>query len=256
MAVGIRAFIKDVFSTSETAPFPQPVGVSPDRMIAGAVIQSFISNTIDWKIDTSEANNVSAFDSKLFESSHPVWSSNLTSGAIKLVNAKDGITVKFNNWHQHLRSSGKQANRVTGKNCYINGVRISDSDGIAILCNWLTYASKLRAAEEAAAKAKAEMQANEAKWNLVEDLLKMKRTRSGRLIALSSYCPRCDEQEPEKDARHNETCPKYRKPAARRPKPVNPFPTKETEVAYDPGEVDCAFLGSDGSSGRADGEEL
>lgn len=70
--------------------------------------------------------------------------------------------------------------------CVVGGVVLNERASAHIVSAWKQISAKVKAAEEAAAKAKADMELNEAKWNLAEKLLGMKRNEYGALVPIQT----------------------------------------------------------------------
>lgn len=79
-------------------------------------------------------------------------------------------------------------------NCTVNGVRIASSEGEKIFKAYVKLRDQIKQAEKVAAEALARQKAGEAKWNLAEELLKIKRDGNGRIVFLN---PEKDQPPPE-----------------------------------------------------------
>lgn len=66
--------------------------------------------------------------------------------------------------------------------CVVNGQALDPAVGLQIALAYKNIHQSIIAAERTAAEAKAAMEANEAKWNLAEKLLGMRRNADGALV--------------------------------------------------------------------------
>jgi hypothetical protein len=143
---------------------------SADDLIAGAIIASFAKDHKHWKFIGNFKQDHS--------SKHYFASTSLS----RQMGNKKHIKIEF--LFRHMEYEEGHRYRVFG--CEVNGVRISDKAFKAILTAWQGIREKVKAAEEVAEKAKAEMEVNETKWNLAEELLGMKRNGLGVLMPVKT----------------------------------------------------------------------
>jgi hypothetical protein len=217
------SFIKNVWSDLVALNAPEPIqNISPDAMIAAGLMQSFASEFDDWSAEGQFCK----------EAAICVRIGRQPDSTVILSNKKKRVTIKFRaEWKKGRSRDGDHCNPWYYHNQGVTDVEVNDQHidfqlGQQMYAAWADLCAKHKAAEEAAAKALAEMKTNEAKWNIAEQILGMKRTKSGRLIAVSSYCAVCDASEPDKEAEklHNLSCPNRPQPKPRRPKVIKqPF---------------------------------
>jgi hypothetical protein len=145
---------------------------SPDGIIAATIVESLAAHWEDWvATDLEHKQGVYRRDLELVPS---------------LVNNKKKITVSFGvrEWttrtdeyspkvfHKDWQSEGTK----------VNGVAIELKAARYIAAGYERLAKQQKALQERAAEAKRNMEANEAKWNLAEQLLGFKRTAEGVLV--------------------------------------------------------------------------
>lgn len=188
--------------------------ISPDAMIVNGLIQSFASEFEDWAVDGVLPDTIG----KRCEHSEP------PSREFLIRNDKKKLILKFYiSWTRGKSRDGDNcrpfwyhpsvASRFT-----VNGQELDGDAARAVFKKWIEMSGAVRAAKEAADRALADMKASEAKWNIAEQILGMRRTKTGRMIAESSYCAVCDSHEPEKGAKHNLSCQNAPQKMPRRPK--------------------------------------
>jgi hypothetical protein len=215
------SFLKNVWGDLMALNAPEPVqNISPDAMIAAGLMQSFASEFDDWRPEGQFRKDTTICCNK----------GRQPDSFVVLLNKKKGVIIRFRAaWNKGKSRDGDRSDPWYYHNQGVTAVEVNDQHlnaelGRRMYAAWTDVYSKHEAAKEVAAKARAEMKANEAKWNLAEQILGMKRTKSGRLIAVSSYCAVCDAIEPEKGAAHNLSCPNRPQPKPRRPKVIKqPF---------------------------------
>lgn len=201
--------------------------MSPDQLIASYIVESFMKDFDKWELVT-ERNTVNA-------RSDDIWAKDTSRKPEVRWNIVNGFTLKGPKLTlvEALFRAAKDDDQTAPwiycqKSASINGVAFDSQIAAMIIREYKKFAVKMRELNETAERVKNEMKASEDKWNLAEELIGMKRTKSGRLIAASAYCSRCDADAPEQGVlvKHNTSCPKYRKPVTtpRRPKLVEPFP--------------------------------
>jgi hypothetical protein len=147
---------------------------TPDELIAAAVIKNMAEHQDEW------------FDSKLatltMESANPSRYSRNTptifrngSPSVKFTFSYKkkirNVSYSFHDWEPDPTLSPK-----------INGIDIGPVEAKYIYDQYMKLKQQREATTTAAAKAKADMERNEAAWNLVEDLLNMDRNEFGALV--------------------------------------------------------------------------
>jgi hypothetical protein len=150
---------------------------TPDGLIASAIVESFAKDFKDWDGDIS---NVSTKIGKVCCSE---GDPRVSAASAKLTNHKKKIVISagwvrgksrdndgLNPWYFH--SDGLT----------VNGESLEEQAADYIVSNWRTIKQRVEAANAAAEKAKRDMERNEKKWNLAEDLLGMKRNEFGALV--------------------------------------------------------------------------
>ncbi len=115
-------------------------------------------------------------------------------------------TDEYNNFTNHQKQKvhtvdggyyfGKQ--KVTryppGK---VNGVTISKDATAKIIAAWREISARVKAAKEAADRARATLEANEKQWALVEELMNMRRDKTGALVPKNNHQNCCTPYEPQ-----------------------------------------------------------
>lgn len=166
-----------VFSQPKLAPVEQwatrnAKKATPDDLIAGAIVASFAKDHKHWQF-------VGDFHQK--HGSSTVKSTSLT----REMAGKKNVRIVFlfkRTYTGDVYPVYKY--RVIG--CEVNGTRMTDAAFTYIYTNWQNVSVAVRAAEEAAAKAKLSMEINEKKWDLAEGLLGMKRNKVGVLMPIKT----------------------------------------------------------------------
>lgn len=179
-----KPFIFALPQTMESNSYSR--ATTPDLIIAAAIITSLTKSINEGEGDWAK-NDMLPLCERRIESSQ-VWIERnpqrpkLTSNAL-------GVEIVF----------GTKASRTETRECYIkwswtldaNNTRINDTliEPKAAIAIWDCYFDLVEAkkkAGEIAAKALEVMKANEAKWNLAEKLLGMRRNEFGALVPVTS----------------------------------------------------------------------
>lgn len=157
---------------------------TPDQLIAGYIIQNIAKNFDNWKLEKrpkeadghlytyyphKEAAKRYAEMNKPYEA----WEAKYGSFINRRLYSSD-INILYT-------KTSSDRNTFT-----VNGVLISDTDGEMIIIAYNQLADKHKKAVEAAAKAKHDMEINEKKWNLAENLLGMRRNEFGALVPIQT----------------------------------------------------------------------
>lgn len=148
---------------------------TPDELVAAAIIQSFAKDFHKWKITGK------------FSTTWDGYSSYNQDGEAKpiLTNDEKKLTVAFHLTQHRSRQFSMnlwEERDQQLKSCRVNDVSIGIREARQILNAWYKITANIKAAKEAAARAKREMEENEKKWNLAEQLLGMRRTHTGALV--------------------------------------------------------------------------
>lgn len=232
------SFLKNVWGDLVALNAPEPIqNISPDAMIVGGLMQSFATEFDDWQLDWCKLgynghplpDKISNFPKDLAcWAPKSNWSERDSYPRIfSLTNKKKKIIFIIEYTYCSYYSGSDNYKKAMKKwQAKINDVEIDGKAGRELADAYISLKEKHDSAKSITAKALAEMKANEAKWNIAEQILGMKRTKSGRLIAVSSYCAVCDSIDPDKEAEklHNLSCPNRPQLKPRRPKVVkNPL---------------------------------
>jgi hypothetical protein len=142
---------------------------TPDDLIAGAIVQSFAKDFKHWKFEGEFYQKWG--DSRYFKP---------TSLSRKMIGKKH-VEIVFLFRQTSVSDGYSNIYKYKTIGCEVNGVRITNAAFRLIYDGWQGIVVKVRAAEAAAAEAKAAMEANEKKWGLAEALLGMKRN-GGALV--------------------------------------------------------------------------
>lgn len=182
----IRGFFSSFVNPSPSDNQPRlATATTPDKIIVAAVIQSFAKEFESW---TKPYGGYATSDG-------------LTLPDLKgrgLRDHKDTDTSRF-----HLKKAGSKPLEVKGeysrkrwrdgsydyhvfaiewRELKVNGINLDPKHIPEILRAYSLVADTKRAAEETARKAKQDMERNEQKWDLVENLVGMVRDANGRVV--------------------------------------------------------------------------
>lgn len=151
---------------------------TPDGIVAAAIVQSFAKDFKDWRHEGSE------LEAAWLKS----WPMDNKPYA-RLVNQKKGIAVNVT----FLQKKVKDRKFTTLRQEYyvpntviVDGVEISYEESQVIISRFLRIQQQVKQAQQAAATAQANMERNEAAWNLAERLLGMKRNEHGALVPIQT----------------------------------------------------------------------
>jgi hypothetical protein len=191
--MNIRNFFSRIVPiTPETHPYA--TATSPDQIIVAGVLQSITADFNDWTWATDGYSTRNGYkvpkwpeieeyydsDDRKYLTSNGKGSMTLTRKRINGRFAKEIVvcmeyTVKTSRYD---RLVGVTWGQVT-----VNGVAINPPIlGLKIFLEYKKLKAALIKAEKVAADAKKAMEANEAKWNLAESILGMKRNEHGALV--------------------------------------------------------------------------
>jgi hypothetical protein len=143
---------------------------SPDDIITAAIIQSIASNPDDWQF-SGQLNYALSYVG------HYSQNATLTNKKKKIV-----ITFIFEGYAYKDKGKSYVQAKYRACGCSVNGVELSHAHFKSVIRSWEALTSKLKAAKDAADKAKSEMDRNEQAWNIAESLLGMKRNEHGALV--------------------------------------------------------------------------
>ena len=139
---------------------------SAEDLIVASIVNSIAKNFDGWVNTTLKHDDVQKILNK-----YP----NMKYAYInyELKRKDDGLM-----FHYRMNSYG---DTFMKDNCFVDGVEISGDGGAQIYNAWEKIKNERRRIERLAMEAKREMEKNEAKWNLAEKLLGMKRNEFGAL---------------------------------------------------------------------------
>lgn len=143
---------------------------TPDDLIAGAIVASFAKDFKCWKFEGE------------FQQKHNYHSDFRSTSLSRKVPTKKHVEIRF--VFKKITTSDGSGTTTYIYNpigCEVNGVRMSEAAYKYIYFHWNNVVVQVKRAEEVANQAKADMEANETKWNLAESLLGMKRDGFGTL---------------------------------------------------------------------------
>lgn len=172
------------------APEPDPINnpyakaTTPDELIASAVIQSLATDFESW---SEEFSGYKTFPPNYVERITKSKKEYSTEGVGYTLRSKKVEVTFYLKWTKYRVRFGVYDTRFQSSNLQttdvrVNDVAVSDAVGFQIFKSYRKLKQDTEAAKATAAKAKAEMEANERKWNLAEDLLGMKRLPTGALV--------------------------------------------------------------------------
>jgi hypothetical protein len=141
-------FVKHPIPLHETA-FAK---VTPDELIAAVVIKSIAENFDAWKFTVESRSGINT---------------------VKCALENEKFTIKF----KYSKYCGSYYPEYT-----INGVPIAEKQIEEIHKAWLKIKTERDRLERIAAQKKKEMEDNERKWNLYEDIMGLKRNEFGALV--------------------------------------------------------------------------
>jgi hypothetical protein len=179
-----------LFSTSITPKTPLAEVTTPDQLIVANVLESFVTDLPAWTVGYGER--------PLKVAKPPLLDRENKNSVIKeykLDRGKRGskgfikaLTVEMEiEYKRVLCDYSTYYPSVNGKSLFINGIAIDPKYAFTILTKYWEYRDVLETAEVTARRALADMEANEARWNLAEELLNMRRDGNGRLVAKDDH---------------------------------------------------------------------
>ncbi len=153
---------------------------TPEQIIVAAVLESFKLDMDKWTACKREYNHGRR---KMSDPEHLYYKYNgdLNNKSIYYLS---GDTIWLRNSDKKIDVEIKARDFNTWAHCKVDGVSVPKEHIDVILAAWDRIQGKIRRIEEAAAKAKALMEQNEAAWNLAERLLNMKRNEQGALVPI------------------------------------------------------------------------
>lgn len=183
MLRAIRSFIR--FAYGDDLPplekwcFKNSTKCSPDEIIAAAIIESIAKDFEAW--DWSECSTYTVPK----DWAPPKY--RISSGLDRrLRNKAKDITI----YYDHAYKGG---GNYEDRSFYVNGTALDAVCGRSITSQYKALKKRRDAVKAAEAKAIADLQRNEAAWNLAEKLLNMKRNEHGALVPAvsveSAECP-------------------------------------------------------------------
>jgi hypothetical protein len=145
-----------------------------DEIIAASIAASLAKDINDWKA-------TGCFEPE-YENRRSWFSSHTLP---RLANSSKDLRVEFETRIYRIHPE-KLARVARLKGTRVNGIEVSSAAAGVIYDAWQKVTKRVQAAEEAAAKAKADMAKQEAAWNLAEKLLGMKRNEHGALVPVQT----------------------------------------------------------------------
>lgn len=168
---------------------------TPDEIIVAHVMQSFIKNFPDWKLElmrTYGPTQVAEYDSlPTFQPYKNIDTRNMkpnprystTDRVIRYRNPKTKMKVlAWITFHYGYNQNSAFYNSFDVTKLTVNDIEVDPSLGKRVFDGYQSIKEGIEKAEAAAAEAKAAMEANERKWNLVEELQGLMRTEEGALV--------------------------------------------------------------------------
>lgn len=171
---------------------------SPDEIIAAAIIESLAKDFEDWTVTGAlgadefrvEPQRVCATQQEAEKKSklrhgrtYYSWHSHKNYLIIK--NQKKDITFTHG-WRRLAEDGDDVAPWHYICDTEVNGVQFDTACAEKVAREYRRLAARVQAAKEVAAKAKRNMERNEAAWNLAESLLGMKRNEFGALVPIKT----------------------------------------------------------------------
>jgi hypothetical protein len=147
---------------------------SADGLIASAIIESFAKDFKSWRFEGEFHQRHSS--SRLFKK----------TTLSRKVPCKKHIEIVFLFRETNKSDAYNSIYKYQVIGCEVNGIRIEEKAFKAILTSWNNLVVQVKATEAAAEEAKRNMEAEEAKWNLAEGLLGMKRNGLGALVPVKT----------------------------------------------------------------------
>lgn len=153
---------------------PLANATTPDQLIGAALVESFAKEFDDWSHEQYNTYNRSTSDDN-------VWLEKWRNRGFKSVQTYD--TNFFYNSKKKLLIVYRKNGNIRS-NFRVNDVPLSTVIGETVIEEYVKLEQQVKEAKAAAAKAKREMEENEAKWNLAEKLLGKKRNEHGALVPI------------------------------------------------------------------------
>lgn len=163
---------------------------TPDEMIAGAIVKSFATEFDDWTVCKPSRNGSYRGDPYIdpgtcWKAFQGGWVSdrcdNLRNVKLTIENKKAKLTLTRSFGSSYTDSSNQYQRKMLDE-LFVNGILLNKAMTIYVVNAYSKMAKAHEKAKEVAAAAKAEMEANERKWNLVEKLVGLKRNEHGALV--------------------------------------------------------------------------
>lgn len=184
---------KLLFKSDDPCKHPYATATTPDRMIAAAICQSFIDTPEDWQriYGTGEIPKTLSSNHRCKEVSKPPTNFRKSSSVtiLQIKNEKKNLLLNWAVTEFETRTDSYKyfyyyQARPLELLSFDQAIPVDETSSKLILSTWVEIRKKLDKANEVAAKARAAMELNEKKWNLVENLLGMKRLPNGALVAV------------------------------------------------------------------------
>jgi hypothetical protein len=156
---------------------------APDRIIAAHLLESFAKEFKDWELIDKNVISSSTWFDKYAKLDRQRAEKHKTDFNRVLVNKKKGINLSYYFTQEKVWDGDYGYHTKESRHDFIlNTIPFDTRRGNELINKFMKLRADFKKAEEVAAKAKAEMEANELKWNLAENLLGMKRNGLGVLV--------------------------------------------------------------------------
>jgi hypothetical protein len=174
-----QALAKSLFSSENHTPIERWAlhnanRASADDLIAAAIVESLAKNYDQWRFRMPADDGFTRRD--VYQYGGTVGPENR---CLVLENKTKNVTFSWKVREEYRYDS---PNKYHWETPTVNGVEIEERMANWILKEAIKARKVYRKAKEAADRAKKNMEDNEKKWNLAEDLLGMKRNEFGALV--------------------------------------------------------------------------
>ena len=162
---------------------PYAKATKPDDIIAAHILASFAKNFEDWTVSATRNGLAKAFPNLIKLGQHDRAYTE-EQFDITFVNTKENISVVVEYDYSKSYYDTYYARKVKGGK--VNGFSFCPTLLMSIHNKYDALKVQLAEAKRVAAEAKKRMEENEAKWNLAEKLLGMRRNEFGALVPIHS----------------------------------------------------------------------
>lgn len=174
---------------------PYATATTPDQLIVAAIHESFFKNFDDWTVESTLPTDIGSAYRFVSEKKNKYWNEkgyswrNLATTTLKNSKMQVVVNLKFISCKQYNREGPDRyfytldyAQIQAFTDTFINLDRPASQ---RLMKAWEEVYAVNTEAKRIADQAKREMEANEAKWNVAEKLLNMKRLPNGALVAVT-----------------------------------------------------------------------